>query len=220
MPTRYRAVGAISLVVGGAAVLLQYLVTPLSGDMTGKEIVASVTEHHAAMGWALALDFPVLLAAPAFLYVGHLAQARTSLLASVATAFLFFPFVLSLPAAMGLDGLAFLAGSEPDKGAMAHLADSWVNSAWFALSLLPYLLLQVIGSILMAVALLRAKPVPSWVAVGTGLWPLFGIAGQESGVRVIGVIGYALLFVTWVCFAMSLVRSRRSTPVEAALVTA
>ena len=220
MPTRYRAVGAITLFVGGAAVLLQYLVTPLSGDMTGKEVVAKVTEHHAAMGWALALDFPVLLAAPAFLYVGHLARARTSVLASVAAAFLFFPFVLSLPAAMGLDGLAFLAGSEPDKGAMAHLVDSWMSSGWFALSLLPYLLLQVVGSVLMAVVLFRIKAVPSWVAVGTGLWPLFGIAGQESGIRVIGVIGYTLLFVTWAYLAMSLVRTRRSTPAEPALVRA
>jgi len=220
MPTRYRAVGAITLVVGGAAVLLQYVVTPLSGDMTSKGLVAQVTEHHTAMGWALALDFPVMLAAPAFLYIGHLAQARTSTLASVATAFLFFPFVLSLPAVMGLDGLAFLAGSEPEKASMTQLVDSWTSSAWFAFSLLPYLLLQVIGAILMAVALLRTRTVPGWVAVGTGVWPLLAIAGQESGVQVIGVIGYAVLFATWVCFAMNLVRSSQSTEVAPDLVTA
>lgn len=220
MPTRYRAVGAITLVVGGAAVVLQYVVTPLSGDLTAKELVAQVTENHAAMGWALALDFPVMLAAPAFLFIGHLAQARTSTLASVATAFLFFPFVLSLPATMGLDGVAFLAGSEPNKGAMTHLVDSWMSSAWFAFSLLPYLLLQVIGAILIAVALLKTRTVPRWVAVGTGVWPLLGIAGQESGVRIIGVIGYTLLFATWVYLAMSLVRGGQSTRVAPSLVTA
>ncbi len=218
MPTRYQVAGAVSLVVGGAAVLLQYIVTPLSGEMTGTELVAKVTEHHSAMGWAVALDFPVLLAAPAFLFVGHLAHARTSVLASIATAFLFFPFVLSLPALGGLDGLALLAGSEPDKAAMAHLVDSWENSAWFALSLLPYLLLQVVGAILMAIALFKAKTAPSWVAVATGVWPLLGVVGQESGVRAVGIIGYAVLFVTWTVLAISLVSARESTLAEPALV--
>ncbi len=220
MPHRYQVVGAISLVLGGAAVLLQYIVTPLSGDMSGTELVAKVTEHHTAMGWALALDFPVLLAAPAFLFVGHLAQARTSVLASTATAFLFFPFVLSLPAAMGLDGLAFLAGADPAKAELAHLVDSWENSTWFLLSLLPYLLLQLMGSVLMAIALLRARVVPAWVALGTGVWPVLGVAGQESGVRVLGILGYALLFVTWTVLATSLMRGRRSTSAEPVLATA
>jgi hypothetical protein len=172
------------------------------------------------MGWALVLDFPVLLAAPAFLFIGYLARARTSMLASIATAFLFFPFVLSLPAVGGLDALAFLAGAEPDKAAMAHLVDSWENSTWFALSLLPYLLLQIVGAILMAIALRQARTVPSWVVAATGVWPLIAVVGQESDIRVIGIIGYAALFVTWVVFAMSLVRGRQSTPLESTLVTA
>ncbi len=219
MPVRYKIVGSISLAVGGAAVLLQYMVTPLSGDLTGKDLVAKVTEHHTAMGWALALDFAVLLAAPAFLFIGHLAHARTSVRASVATAFLFFPFVLSIPAAFGLDGLAFLAGAEPNEAAMVHLVDSWQNSAWFALGLLPYVLLQIVGGILMAISLVKAKTVPSWVAVATGVWPLLGVAGQESGVRVIGIVGYAVLFATWAVFARTLVRDPQSTPAEPALVT-
>ena len=220
MPRRYELVGALALFVGGAAVLLQYIVTPLSGNMTGAEIVATVTEHRTAMGWALALDFPVLLAVPAFLFIGHLAHARTSVLASIGTALLFFPFVLSLPAIFGLDGLAFLASAEPDKAAMAQLLDSWLGSTWFAMSLLPYLLLQIVAGILLAVALLRAKSVPSWVAIGTGAWPLLAVVGQASGVRVIAVIGYAILFLTWAVFAMLLVHGRQPVAAERALVTA
>ncbi len=220
MPARYKMVGAISLVVGGAAVLLQYIVTPLSGDMTGEDLVAKVTEHHTEMGWALALDFPAMLAATSFLFIGHLAHARTSVLASTASAFLFLPFVLSLPAAMGLDGLAFLAGSEPDKAGMARLVDNWQDSPWFAISLVPYLLLQVVGSILLAIALFKTRTLPYWVVVATGAWPVLAVASFESGVRVLGIIGYALLFVTWVVFAMNLVRERASSPAEQALVTA
>ena len=220
MPPRYKVAGAIALVVGGAAVLLQAIVTPLTGEMTGAELVATVTEHRTAMGWALALDFPVALAAPAFLVIGHLARARTSVLASIATVFLFVPFVLSLPAVGGLDGLAFLAGAEPDKAAMAGLVERWEASAWFALSLLPYLLLQIVGAILMAIALVRARTVPLWAAVATGVWPLLGVAGQESGVRVVSISGYALLLITWAVFAMLLVRGRQPAAAEPALVTA
>jgi len=220
MPPSYKVAGAIALVVGGAAALLQTIVTPLTGEMTGAELVATVTEHRTAMGWALALDFPVLLAAPSFLFIGHLAQARTSLLASIATVFLFFPFVLSLPAVGGLDGLAFLAGAEPDKAAVAGLVDSWEGSTWFVLSLLPYLLLQIVGAILMAIALVRAGTVPSWAAIATGVWPLLGVAGQMSGVRILSIIGYALLFLTWAVFATILVRGRQPAAAEPALVTA
>ncbi len=220
MPRRYQLVGAISLVVGGAAVLLQILITPMLGDLTGTEIVANATEHHTAMAWALALDFPVLLAAPAFLFIGHLAGARTSVLASTAAAFLFFPFVVSLPAVMGLDGLAFLASTEPDPAAMGHLVDSWENSAWFAVSLFPYVLLQTVGAILMAVALFKAKTVPAWAAIATGVWPLLGVVGQLSGVRAVSGIGYGVLFATWVVFAMTLLRDRQPTSTEPALANA
>jgi hypothetical protein len=209
MPRRYRAVGAICLVVGGLAIVVQYLVTPLnSGEMKGTELVATVTQHHTAMGWALALDIPLLLAAPAFLFLGSLAGARTSKLASIATGFLFFPFVLSCPPVFGFDGFAFLAGAEPNKAAMAHLADAWQNSAWWAIGLLPYILLQIVGSIMLGIAFLRSKPVPSWVAIGTMLWPVLEVVGILSGVRAIAVAGYALLFVTWTACATALLREK------------
>lgn len=221
MPTRYRVVGAICLFGGGLAVLLQYIVTPLSGgEMTGEEIVATVTEHHSAMGWALALDLFVLLAAPAFLYIGSIAGARTSTMASVGAAFLFFPFVVSLPAVFGFDALAFFAGTQPDPVAMGALVDSWQDSIWFAVSLFPYVLLQLVGSVLVSIALFRAKVVPSWVALLTAIWPFVAVAGMMSGVRVIGIVGYGLLFVSWTFFATFLLRSSRPVADDRTLVTA
>lgn len=57
------------------------------------------------MGWALALDFAVLSAAPAnLLLIGHLAHAHMSVRASI--------------------GSAFLAGAEPNTVAMVHLIDN------------------------------------------------------------------------------------------------
>ena len=212
MPSRYRIVGAICLVVGGLSIVLQYLVTPLnSGEMKGTELVAEVTKHHTAMGWAVALDLPLLLAAPAFLFLGSLAGARTSRLASIATGFLFFPFVLSCPPVVGFDGFAFLAGAQPDKEAMAQLADSWQNSIWWAAGLLPYVLLQIVGSIMLGIAFLRSKPVSSWVAVGTMLWPALEVLGILTSTRAIAVSGYALLFVTWTACAAALLREKTPT---------
>jgi hypothetical protein len=80
--TRYTVAGVVSLVGGGLAILLQYLVTPLSdGNVEGAELLDTVAAHHTAMGWALALDVPMLLAAPAVLFIGGLAGMRTSKLA-------------------------------------------------------------------------------------------------------------------------------------------
>ncbi len=218
---RYKVAGAFSLGVGGASVLVQYIVTPLSnGNMTGKETVVAVTHHHTAMGLALVLDFPTLLALPAVLFIGGLARARTSVLASVAAAALFLALLEAVPQLFGLDGLAFLAATEPDKAAMAHLIDSWQNSAWFAAGLFPYLLLQIVGSILMAIALYRAKTVPTWVAASTAIWPLLGVVGEGGAGRGIAIAGYALLFVTWTSCAVNLVRSDQPVSAERELVVA
>lgn len=214
--TRYKVAGAICLVVGGAATLLQYIVTPLSnGNMTGAETVAAVTAHHTAMTVTLVLDSPNLLALPAVLVIGGLARARTSVLASIATVLLFCSTLLVVPQLFGLDGLAFLVNSQPDQAAMAHLIDSWQNSTWFAVGLFPYLLGEIVGSIMMAVALFRARKVPRWAAVTTAIWPLLGVLGQGGGGRGIAIAGYALLFITWTACALSLVRTRQSEPAPA-----
>lgn len=218
MSHRVTAAGVISLVVAGIAALLQQVVTPLTQAVTGQQVVAAAATHQSAMGWTVALDFPVALAASAFLFIGYLAHARRSTLAAVATVFLFVPFVLSLPAVSGLDALAMLAGSSSEPAAMANLVDAWLGSAWFALSVLPYLLLQVVGAILMAVALFKANSVPRWAAIGTAVWPILDIVGHESGSRAVSIAAYALLLATWVAFAVSLTRSDHVVAAEPVLL--
>jgi hypothetical protein len=151
--TRYTVAGVVSLVGGGLAILLQYLVTPLSdGNVEGAELLDTVAAHHTAMGWALALDVPMLLAAPAVLFIGGLAGMRTSKLAAAATVLLFFPMLMSLPPVVGFDGLAYFAAAEPNRTAMVHLVETWQSSAYFAIGLFPYVVCQVVGSVMMAVA--------------------------------------------------------------------
>jgi len=47
LSTRATVAGAVSLVVGGGAIVLPYLVTPLSGDVSSSELFDKVTVSHA-----------------------------------------------------------------------------------------------------------------------------------------------------------------------------
>jgi len=219
--TRYTAAGTVSLVGGGAAIVLQYLVSPLSGgDLTSAEVLEEVAANRTAMAWALVFDVPLLLAVPAMLFVGALARMRTSRLAAAATALLFFPLLMSLPPVVGFDGLAYFAAAEPDRASMVHLVDSWQGSAWFAVGLVPYILCQLVGSVLMAIALVKARTVPTWAAVAVGVWPFLATAGIALGASPVAITGYVVLLAGWTACAMSLHRQAEPVRTENPLVTA
>lgn len=219
--TRYTVAGVVSLVGGGVAILSQYLITPLKGaDVATAELLDKAAAHHTAMGGALALDVPLLLAAPAMLFIGALAGMRTSRFAAVATGLLFFPLLMSLPPVVGFDGLVYFAAAQPDRGAMTQLVDSWQGSAYFAVGLFPYILCQLIGSVMMAVALLRVRTVPRWTAVAVGAWPFLTTAGIVLGATAVAVVGYAVLLACWSACATSIVRQRATLDTESVLVSA
>jgi len=204
---RFKAAAAISLVGGGLAIVLQYLVTPLKGgNASATEMLQTVAAHRTAMGWAVALDFALLLALPAMLFLGVLARMATSKLGASATVLLFFPLLISVPPVIGFDALAYFASAGSDQGAMAALVDSWQGSAFFAVGLIPYILCQLVGSVMLTFALMRAKTVPTWVAVGIGVWPFLATAGIAFGVSALAVLGYLTLLVTWTVCAVNLVR--------------
>ena len=219
--TRYTVAGVVSLVGGGAAILAQYLVTPLSGgDLGSSKLLDKVAAHHTQMAWTLVLDVPLLLAVPAMLFVGALAGMRTSRLAAVGTALLFFPLLLSLPPIVGFDGLAYIAAAEPDRAAMVHLVDSWQGSTWWAVGLYPYVVCQLIGSVLLATALVRAASVPRWAAVAVGAWPFLATVGLAVDARPLAAIGYAVLLAGWTGCARALLAHASTTSAETSLVSA
>ncbi len=204
---RYRVAGAVSLIGGGVAVLLQYLVTPLKGgDLQGKELLQMVAEHRTAMGWTVALDFALLLAVPAMLFLGALGRMGTSKLAATAAVLLFFPLLMSVPTVIGFDALAYFASAGPDQAAMASLVDAWQGSTFFAVGLIPYIVCQLAGSVMLAIALVRAGTVPTWVAIGIGVWPFLATAGIALGISLVAAVGYLILLFSWTASAVSLAR--------------
>ncbi len=212
--TRAKAAAAVTLIGGAVAVVLQYIVTPLgSGTAKGAEMLDTAAAHHSAMGWAVALDLVVLvLAAPAFLFLAALGRWQISKLAAIGAVLLFGGFLLSIPAIDGLDALAFFGSGEPDRAAAAHLLDTWQNSGWFAVGVLPYLLGQIVGSILLAIAYVKAKAVPLWVAIATGTWPILQIVGIEGGVKPIAILAYVALLAAWSGCAVAILKPSATMP--------
>ena len=208
----FRAAGAASLVIGSLAVLVQYLVTPLSGQMKPAEVVEKAARHHQALGWALALDVPAMLVIPAVLFVGYLAGSRTSTFAGVATALCLVPAIGGV-VLFANDAVVFEAAKLTDRAAAAAMVDGYQNNALIGGVTLFYLLTHLVGFPMLGIALRRTAAVPIWAAVAVGLWPFPEMAGYATDTKALAAAGYALLAIGYVASAVSLVRADR--PVQA-----
>ena len=205
----FQVAGAASLVIGSLAVLVQYLVTPLSGQMKPAEIVEKAVRHHHALGWALALDVPAMLVIPAVLFVGYLAGSRTSTFAGVATALCLVPAIGGV-VLFANDAVVFEAAKLSDRAAATAMVDGYANNAMIGGVTLVYLLSHLVGFPMLAFALRRTAAVPVWVAVALGLWPFLEMAGYAADTKAVAAVAYTLLAVGYVMCAVSLVRSTGS----------
>jgi hypothetical protein len=197
--------GVTCLVVGSLAVLAQWLVTPVNETLATPVLLARVAAHHTAMVWALALDVPVLLVFPAVLYAGHLARAGSSLLAGVATAVCFLPMLAGV-LLLGVDALVYEAAAQPDRAAAARLVDAFIGDPFVGTLTFVYLATHVIGFILLAVALRRARAVPVWACICLAVWPLLEMGGYATGGKAVAALGYGALAAGYAACAVALVR--------------
>jgi hypothetical protein len=205
--------GVVCLVVGSLAVFVQWLVTPVDATLDTPAIVAKAAAHHTAMGWALALDVPMLLVFPAVLYVGHLARAGTSLLAGVATALCFVP-MLGAVLLLGVDALVYEAAAQPARTAAADLVDAFMNNPFVGGLTIAYLLTHVVGFILLAVALWRIRAVPLWTCACLAAWPLLEMGGYAAGGKVLAAVGYGALVAAYLACAAALLREGRAPSIH------
>ena len=201
----FRVAGAASLVIGSLAVLVQYLVTPLSGQMKPAEVVEKAARHHDALGWALALDVPAMLVIPAVLFAGYLAGSRTSTFAGVATALCLVPAIGGV-VLFANDAVVFEAAKLSDRAAATAMVDGYANNAMIGVVTLFYLLTHLVGFPMLAFALRRTAAVPVWAAVALGLWPFLEMGGYVADTKAVAAVGYVLLTVGYVACAVSLVR--------------
>jgi hypothetical protein len=205
--------GVVCLVLGSLAVFVQWLVTPVDATLETPQLVARVADHHQAMGWALALDVPVLLVFPAVLYAGHLARAGSSLFAGVATAICFAP-MLGGVLLLGVDALLYEAATQPDRAAAAGLVDAFIGDPFVGGLTVVYLLTHVVGFVMLAVALWRVRAVPAWACACLAMWPIIEMAGYAAGGKLFAAVGYAALAAGYFACAAALLREGRSPSVE------
>jgi hypothetical protein len=195
------------LLVGSVAQLLQYLVTPVSPTDSVAEQVAHAAAHPTAMRVGLALDVPLILIIPAVLYVGLVAGAGRSRLAATGTLLTFLPALASEFLLAG-DTLIYEASRRPDRAAAVSLVKAYYDNGVLSGLVVLYLATHVVGFVLLAVALRRARALPSWAVLALGLAPVIEILGAASGAKPIGTAGYALLVVAFGACAARLPRLR------------
>lgn len=198
--------GAVCLVVGSLAQLAQYLVTPLKTGDDAAALVARASEHLSAMGWALALDAPLLLIIPGILFVGWLAGAGEHRLAAAGTAVAF----LGLLAAVFLlasDVLVYEAARLGSPGA-TKLVDAYMGNGLVIAMVAVYLVGEAVGFVLLAVSLWRRRVVPVWCCAALGVFPFLEFAGHESGVTIVAISAYALLVASLAVCAAALLEGR------------
>jgi hypothetical protein len=179
--------GVVCLVVGPAALLAQAVLTPVSGGGDPADQVSDAASDLTAMRWAVLLDAPLLLFVPAVLYVGAVAGARWSRTAAVGAGLAFMGAVAGV-FLLANDILLYEAAVSNDPGAI-ELVDRYQHNVLFALMLVLYIGGQVIGCLLLAVALWRHRTVPRWAAAAVGAFPVVGLAFFPAG-AVLAVAGF------------------------------
>ena len=213
--------GATALTVGSVAVLVQYLVTPISGQMSAKHLVSAAADHHTAMTWALALDFLCILVIPAVTHVGRLAGSEDSPLALVATGLCLVPAIGGV-VLFANDAVVYEASRLSDRSSAVALVKGFEGNALISGLAAIYLFTHVIGFVLLAVALRRRRAVPLFAVVLLAVWPLFEMAGYAADSKPLAAVGYAALAVGYVTCARQVLVSRSGAPLPAspgALVT-
>jgi uncharacterized protein (TIGR03086 family) len=124
---------------------------------------------------------PVLLLVPAVLFVGTVAGARQSRKAAVGTGIAFMGTLATL-FLVGNDILLYEAARSNDPGAIALVHD-YQHNVLFGAMLVLYIGGQVLGFVLLAIALWRTRPVPRWAAVAVGAFPIVGFVLPPRGRR-------------------------------------
>lgn len=161
-----RILAAVLLPVGPLAVAALRLVMPYDTTDSGTEIVAGVAAHEGRASAIVWLGFvAVLTLVPAVLWVGRVVGRTAPRLTAVAL-LLLVPAYLSLALLVASDAIA-LYGVQHDLP-VATVADMY--TAVHPISVVAgvvFVLGHVLGTVLLGVAMLKGRAVPTWAAIAT-----------------------------------------------------
>jgi hypothetical protein len=213
------AAGAAALVISALGELIQFAIAPahISGGDAAAQ-VAAVGGQHDRMQLGIWLDVLILAIIPAFLVLGELAGARRSRLAATGTA---IGFIGSLFAGYLLANDVILAAASDAHGRPGALdvLSAYESSGVVLLATVAGVLGSTVGLVLLGIALVRSRSVPTWVGVLVAATPLLSIAGEASGVEAVAVAAYALQLVAFAACAVAWLRFDRVDLPTAPVVT-
>jgi hypothetical protein len=212
MASRLNVTGVVCLLGASVGSLVQYAVSPIGEGDSASAQVAAAAAHPTRMAWAAVLDLPILLLIPALVYVAWLARARSSWLAAIGTGLTFATALGAVGYLLALDPLLYAATRQPQRGPAADLVAGYLGTGLVTGAVIAYLAGHVIGFVLLAVAVTRARTVPVWAAIALGLWPVVEMAGGAAGLKWLAAAGYGLLVVAFGACAAALPRVDRVSP--------
>jgi hypothetical protein len=188
--------GAASLVVGGLAVAIGTAVEP-SGDNDSTSVaLAKISRHLSDQRWLIVTDLFAAFLLPGILCLMRLARRGAPQLAVAGGSLAFAGWLGGLVGLGSLDIVYYHGAQASDRARAAALihavANDWTSDVLLAI----FLVGQVVGMLLLAAALWRARVAPRWAIVLLGLGPIVQVAvhgsnGASAAVYACVTVGFA-----------------------------
>ncbi|KGN29694.1 hypothetical protein N802_11530 [Knoellia sinensis KCTC 19936] len=162
----WRLIAAIALVAGPLGVTLIRLVMPYWTDDAPAQMVAGFAAdpgRGAAMNWISLLVTPLLFLSA--LAMGYVARRRDPVIATWGAAVLFGAYALGSAVSAPDILVAALLGRGDDQASVAATAQLLMDTPVMLAGALSFVLGHLVGMILVAIAVVRARVVPWWVGV-------------------------------------------------------
>ena len=172
--------GAASLVVGSAGLVVGTALQPSGDDDSVAVALGKISRHLSAQRWLIVADLLAAFMLPAILCLMRLARRGSPQLALAGGALAFAGWVGGLVGLAGLDGIYYHAAQAADRAQAASLLKAVTDDWWFTALLVTFLVGQVLGMLLLGVAVWRARVAPRFAAVLIGLGPIVGVAVHGS----------------------------------------
>ncbi|MEV0272261.1 hypothetical protein AB0H43_26080 [Hamadaea sp. NPDC050747] len=213
------AAGAGALVATAFGQLAQFAVAPahISGGSAADQ-VSAIAGHGGRMQLGLWLDLLALAIIPAVLFLGELAGSRRFRLAAAGTVVAFVG-VLGVGYLLANDVLLYAASQAKDQAGAVEVVSAYESSGVVVVATVLGVLGNLIGLILLGIALIRARTVPVWVGVSVITAPVLSVVGEASAVLALAIGAYALQLVAFTACAVALLRAGRTQNVAQPVVT-
>jgi hypothetical protein len=195
--------GAVSLVIGGAAVTVGSLLEVTGDGDSARTALAKIAAHQSDQRGFIVTDMVAVLMLPAMLYLMRLARKGSPRLAVSGGVLAFAGWLAGLLGLGASDVVFYHAARAHDHAAAVRLITAVNDDRATSVLLGVFLVGHLLGMLILGVALWRSRVVPMWAAVLVGLAPLGHLFVHSAG-RVPNAVAYALMTAGMGAAALSL----------------